>query len=118
MLRGFSSSYGRGIEAFLFGLATLVALEFDKFEWWMLSAAWLANPAICIAVIAIGFGRWRVGAFAASYGLAFWLAVLFCFGDVVAEHPAYWTWGASAVFLLVSAIVVLCRAVHVSEIES
>lgn len=89
-----------GLAAFLIGLRFLIRWEPTDAWFWVLSAAWLANPAIWISLIAAACGRWRTAGIAAGCGLALCLQVLPWFGAIVAGYPGYWTWCGTAALVV------------------
>ena len=108
ILRSAPAPYS-GAEAFQWGWECLKEWDPAETRWWVGTAAWLANPAIWIAVIVAGLGRWRIGALAGFYGLALCLVPLSSLSDMVVGYPAYWTWIASAAFLFVACAAMICR---------
>jgi len=75
-------------------------------DWWLLVAAWLANPAIWIALIFFVDECWRMARVTAGCGLALGLAVLPRYYLVVGFLPGYWFWlGSAALILTASSIV-------------
>ena len=63
--------------------------------------AWMANPAIWLAIGAVSCRRWWWTRLFAGVGLALALAplVLPQFADALAGQPGYWMWAASAALL-------------------
>jgi hypothetical protein len=100
----FSNTTYAGADAFRVGWRSLTAYEWREADFWLLSAAWLANPAIWVAIFAVGCGWWRAAGVSAGGGLLLCLSVLPRFNGMVAEHPGFWAWSASAAFLLVASV--------------
>jgi hypothetical protein len=103
----FSDTTYPGADAFRVGWVALTAWEPGEVDFWLLSSAWLGNPAIWAAVIAAGCGRWRVAGVGAGCGLVLCLSVLPRFGGMVAGHPGFWAWSGSAAFLLVASVLAM-----------
>jgi hypothetical protein len=66
----------------------------------VLAVAWLANPAVWLAVGCAAAGRWRAGGVAAGCGLLLALLPLPWYRSDVAGLPGYWVWAGSAALLL------------------
>jgi hypothetical protein len=107
--RTFGSNTEFGFDAFLICWEAMMEWKPDNFEWWSVVLAWLANPAIWIAVVAAAWGRWHISTLTASYALALCLLVLALFGDIVAGYPGFWVWAGSAAFLAASGIGMIWR---------
>ena len=105
----FSDTVYSGADAFRCGWRMLIAWEPAEPDWWVLSAAWLANPVTCFAVVMAAAGRWRVAAIAAGCGMVLCLVVLPRFGGMVIAHPGFWAWSGSAVLILVGSSLALGR---------
>ena len=75
-----------------------------ELEWWLLGAAWLANPAIWLAVVLVATGRWRAAMVAAGCGFALGLVVLPRFYPIVSGLPGYWAWIGSAGLLFAAGL--------------
>ncbi|HEY1376298.1 MAG TPA: hypothetical protein VGF55_05865 [Gemmataceae bacterium] len=84
-------------------------------EWWVLVAAWFANPAIWVAILAAGCGRWRMAQVAAGCGLALSLPVLTRYGGMVGGYPGYWAWVGSAVIVAVASELAAGRQAHLAR---
>jgi hypothetical protein len=97
VLRGTTSA---GESAFELGWSAWTKWTPAELDWWIIAAAWLANPAIWIGILAVLLGRWRLGALAGACGLAFCLLPLTRFAQVVGVHVGYWAWVSSAAVVL------------------
>jgi hypothetical protein len=104
-----SNATNPGIDAFRIGWRALTAGEWGEPDLWLLSAAWLANPAIWVAEVAVACGWWRVAGLGAGCGLLLCLTVLLRFGEMVTGHPGFWAWSGSAAFLLVASVLAAYR---------
>jgi hypothetical protein len=76
----------------------------EDIHWWVISLAWLANPAIWIAIVltAAGFRR-GAGAFAGC-GLVLGFVPLPCGYSALGELPGYWAWVGSAGLLMAASL--------------
>src|SRR5688500_1958070 len=72
----FSDATYCGADAFRVGWRALLLWEPAELDWWVLSAAWLANPAVWVALVAAGCGCRRTAIVAAGAALILGLAVL------------------------------------------
>jgi len=93
-----------GAEAFSIGWNSLISFESNERDYWILSFAWLANPAIWIAIIAAGFGRWRMATLAAGCGVVLCWTAMLRFSEILATYPGFWAWSGSASVLLVGSL--------------
>ena len=75
-----------------------------ELDCWLLGTAWLANPAIWLAVVLVATGRWRTAMVAAGCGFVLGLVVLPRFYPIVSGFPGYWAWIGSAALLLVASL--------------
>jgi hypothetical protein len=73
--------------------------------------AWLANPAIWTAVVALALGRRQLAVAAAGVGSVLAMSVLPMWWRYLLDFPAYWLWWASAIAALLTALFVLPRPV-------
>lgn len=87
----------RGYDAFRIGLDALLSMKIRDID---VSLAWLANPAIWLAILFAARGHWRAGRFAAGCGLALGLVMLIRYHELILHGPGYWAWIGSALFLL------------------
>jgi hypothetical protein len=90
-----------GADAFAAGWRALLAFAPEESDYWLMSAAWLANPLIWLAFIATIVGRRQVCWVTAIAGLLLCLVALVRFGRTVGNNPGYWAWVASAAVLTV-----------------
>ena len=88
-----------GFQVLVFGLM------FGYASWILI--IWLANPAICVAIIAATAGRWHLAAWTAGSATLLSLAGLCLFAREVTRHPVVWYWCGSAVFLFVASLCVM-----------
>jgi hypothetical protein len=98
-----------GVDAFQVGWEALTAWERVEADRWLLSAAWLANPAIWVSVVATLLGRPLLGAVAAGCALMLSLPVLVRVPEIVAVYPGYSAWCGSAVLLMTGCALALFR---------
>ena len=100
----FSTTTYNGLDALQTSGQSLMAGEFAERDWWVMSAVFLANPAIWVAIIAAWRGYWWIGTAAAGSAVNLALLVLPHYGGIVMSLPGYWTWLGSAAFLLVACV--------------
>ena len=72
-----------------------------------LIAAWLANPAIWIALVCLAYGRRRAALLAAGAGSVLAMSVLPTWLRFLIDYPGYWFWWGSAVAAVLTALFVL-----------
>lgn len=101
----FSDTTYPGYVAFETCWRILLAWESWEFEWWLLSGAWFANPAIWLATTFVALRRWRDGAIAGGCGLLLSLMVLPMYGAIIVGLPGFWAWIGSSGFLLAVTVV-------------
>lgn len=97
----FSDTVYPGWHAFQGGWRALVAFEPNEPDWWVLGGAWLVNPLVWVASVAILAGRRRAARGMACAGVALALPALLRFSGIIAAHPGYWCWLGAAALLAV-----------------
>ena len=95
----FSDTVYSGWHAFQGGWRALVAIEPGEPDWWVICGAWLVNALVWVAAFGTLVGRRRVAVWSAWAAVALCLPALVQFGGIIAGHPGYWCWLASAVLL-------------------
>jgi hypothetical protein len=99
-----------GFEAFEVGFRATFLLEqgwpIERIE---MAAAWLANPAIWLAIASLALAQRRIVTIAAGVGCVLCLSVLPRWGEELVRYPAYWCWWGSSVAALVSGLFLLAR---------
>jgi len=95
-----------------FGVGFRATFLFEE-EWPLyrieLAVAWMANPAIWLAIGSVALGFRRIAMVAAGIGCALCLSVLPRWGGELVQYPAYWCWWGSSVTALLVALFLFPR---------
>lgn len=112
----FSDTVYSGAHAFRAGWRAIMAFEPKEVDFWLLSAAWLANPVLWISFVAAGCGRWRIASVFSSCGLVLSLTVLLRFSSMVVGYPGFWAWSGSASILLIGSSILWRRPLRTHRV--
>ena len=102
-LPGQKGDWPGGFQAFGECLSVMLDWKVDRGGWWIITLAWLVNPAIWLSMLATVLGARRWARILALCGLCMALPILFKETPEhgVAWHPGFWVWWGSALLLFI-----------------
>lgn len=104
-----SSGASPGYVAFAEGWGCIFTRDPWEFGRVVMVIAWLANPAVWLALAAIAAGRWRMASIFSLFAVGAMMQVGVFFWDALIWKPGFWVWLAGGALLAAASSVTTIR---------